>query len=238
MVFVHIQTLGEMFWGSVGLIAWDSNEAKSPSPGISCLDGGTLVSGPEFNPHVVCQGLFWEGRTRDRELWGFFEPVWQSQCEKHILCPSIFKEEKEKTFCYCWYAANWLFCTNCTGSTTLVLKGLRHKGNLALLLFPFTDRQLQPDTCIPAGLQAVRSILPHIMKESPTRISSSASLTTSPAPRSANSDFSYVWRWVEPPNALDFTSIKCTSCFWFSWRWSFPATDCRLHLLVLCTVYL
>ncbi len=43
---------------SVGLTLRDSNEAKSPSPGISCLDGDMLVSELEFNPHMVCQGLF------------------------------------------------------------------------------------------------------------------------------------------------------------------------------------
>lgn len=57
-------TQGEVLWESVGWTVCDSNEAKSPSPGVSCVDGGMLVFGPEFHPHVVCQGLIWETRRQ------------------------------------------------------------------------------------------------------------------------------------------------------------------------------
>lgn len=144
-------------------------------------------------PMWSVRGYFGRGEL-ETEIFGVFEPGWQSQCEKRIICPGIFKEEREKKlFCYCWFAVNWLFCANCTGSTTLVLKGLRHEGNLALLLFPHRPTATAWHL-YPSRVTHCQEHFAPYYERKPHWISSSASLTTCPAPRSANSDFSYVWR--------------------------------------------
>lgn len=112
--------------------------------GFSCLDGGTLVSGLQFNPHVVCQGLIWERKTGEREL-GMKNQSQQSQHQRHFICSSVFEKEKRLYLLLlkCHY-------TNRTGITTLDLKGPTQKG----LPSPFcTILKLQPDFCIPAELE-------------------------------------------------------------------------------------
>lgn len=131
-VFIHIQTRGrsvlaECWFDCVRLY----NEAKSPSPGISCLDGGTLVSGPEFHPHVVCQGLIWETRTGDGEL-GHEEVVWQRQHAPVFL--RVERKDVGSPLC----GANSHFYSNCTGFTTFERTETKKRG-FTLFLFPFSD---------------------------------------------------------------------------------------------------
>lgn len=128
-VFIHIQTKGEMFWESIGLTAWHTNEAKSPSPGFHVWMEAHWFSGPDFNPHVVRFGCILE----EEKDWS--ARAWRTS-QKHIICSSVFM--------FLWQGQRRLIAvvvsrsrTKCTGFTTLVRD---EKRNVALLLFPSHGR--------------------------------------------------------------------------------------------------
>lgn len=80
---------------------------------------------------------------------------------RNTSCSSVFKDEKKRRRFSVYVQKTHQLCK---------LYWIHHFGfertetkrDLALLLFPFTDLKLRPDSCIPVELETARSISPQI----------------------------------------------------------------------------
>lgn len=100
----------EMFWENDALTVVSP---KAHLRGFYVWMEACWCLGPEFNPHVVCPGLIWEKRTKNKEL-GLVETDWQSRHEKQK------KKKASRRCCVCAAA-----CTVLLKLTALVWKRWR-----------------------------------------------------------------------------------------------------------------
>lgn len=124
-----------MFWESIGLTAWHSDLAKSPSPGMSCLDSSTLVLWTSLILMWSGLGVFWKKKkTGDCSAQAWRTSVTKPAWETHNLFQHFYVfMAKTKTFdcCCCLTLLHKVFWLHHFGFK----KDWDETRNVALLLF-------------------------------------------------------------------------------------------------------